>query len=88
MLTSGRVVYPGWLAAGPVTGTEAGDTVEMEVEVYIKTNRSSHCRATGCAVGVVDRRRFGRSSWRFVSFGSGALVGILFVAGWYNDILD
>jgi hypothetical protein len=43
MLTSGRVVHPGWLTAGPVSATEAGDAVQMKVGVHIKTNRSSHC---------------------------------------------
>jgi RNase P/RNase MRP subunit p29 len=28
----------------------------MEVGLHIKTNRSSHCRGTGCAGEVVDRR--------------------------------
>jgi hypothetical protein len=52
MLASGRVAHPGWLAAGAVGGTEAGDTIEMEEGVSIKMISSSHCHATGCAIGI------------------------------------
>jgi hypothetical protein len=52
MLASGRVAHPGWLAAGAVGGTKAGDTIEMEAGVSIKTIRSSHCHATVCTIMI------------------------------------
>jgi hypothetical protein len=39
--------------------TEAAETAEMDIGLHIKTNHSFRCRSTNCAVGVVDRRRFG-----------------------------
>jgi hypothetical protein len=45
MVTSGLVVHPGWLTAGPVSGTEVGEKVEMKLEVHIKMNRFSQCRS-------------------------------------------
>jgi hypothetical protein len=60
MFASSRVVHPGWLATGSDGGTEAEDTIEMNVES--KTNRSSHYCATGCAVCLVDLLRFHQQS--------------------------
>jgi hypothetical protein len=42
--------------------TEAGDSVQMEVWVHIKTNRSSHCPATGCAFWPGDCLAIGGSA--------------------------
>jgi hypothetical protein len=58
------------------------------VVVQITVIRSSRCRATGCAVRLVDRQRFQRSfcrfgaiPWGFVSFGWVPLVELVHVAG-------
>jgi hypothetical protein len=64
--------------------TEGVDTDEMEVAVRIITNGFSYCCGTDCAVEVVDRRGFGRSSPPRV----GDLVGLISVAGWCDCILD
>jgi hypothetical protein len=84
MLASSRVVHPGWLAAGPVSATEAGDSVKMTMGMQIKANRSSHCQPTGRAIGVIDRQG---SPWGIGIVRVGPLVGIVHMAGWCNCML-